>query len=51
MTIIEVKDKKTLINKLLDLNAKAFYEHLGFQVYKELDEQGNILYMKCYIMQ
>lgn len=32
-------------------NAKAFYEHLGFKVYKreELDEQGNpypILYMK-----
>ena len=32
-------------------NAKAFYEHLGFKVYKraELDEQGNhypILYMR-----
>ena len=34
-------------------NAKVFYEHLGFKVYKrtELDEQGNpypILYMKLY---
>ena len=34
-------------------NAKAFYEHLGFKVYKrsETDEQGNpypILYMKLY---
>ena len=32
-------------------NAKAFYEHLGFRVYKksEIDEQGNhysILYMR-----
>lgn len=32
-------------------NAKSFYEHLGFKVYKrtEVDEQGNpypILYMK-----
>lgn len=34
-----------------NLNAKEFYEHMGFKVYKrtELDEQGNpypILYMK-----
>ena len=34
-------------------NAKAFYEHLGFRVYKgsEMDEQGNhypILYMRLY---
>ena len=30
MTIIEVKDKKTLINKLLNLNEKVFYGYLGF---------------------
>lgn len=34
-----------------NLNAKSFYEHMGFKVYKrtDLDEQGNpypILYMK-----
>ncbi len=34
-------------------NAKVFYEHLGFRVYKrsEIDEQGNpypILYMRLY---
>ena len=40
-----------LEQKIQNPNAKGFYEHLGFRVYKrsETDEQGNsypILYMK-----
>lgn len=57
MTIIELSYgiKKYKVNELAvneqNPNAKAFYEHLGFKVYKrsETDEQGNsyqILYMK-----
>lgn len=81
MKILEIKDRTTIINKLLNIwedsvkathlflsreeitkikkyvvneqnpNAKEFYEHLGFEVYRrsEIDEQGNpypILYMK-----
>lgn len=48
--IINYNIKEVTVNEQ-DNDAKGFYEHIGFKVYKkeELDEQGNhylILYMK-----
>ena len=48
---IEKYNANELVVNEQNLNAKSFYEHLGFKVYKksETDEQGNpypILYMK-----